>query len=655
MGGTSFFEVSFWFNDAVSVFLPKPIDDAAHDMLNRSPEDTRPLALKNTDNKILAAAFNSGLSSTTPTWADPDQRGFVPNRQGVDNIIGFDTAMRIQDWTAPAAEMPLGLCFDFKAAFPSISHSFLFLVLRAIGVPRGLERFLSAMYRQNDAYACVNGALQWLFSVQQGVLQGCPLSGTLFVFCVNIVLKMLRTAIGPKGSIKAFADDVAIVIGCIRRLRAVHAAFATFGKGTNLHLKPRKCVAVPLAARITHQRIAEVSSRIASVVPEWSDLLVAAAAKYLGVWVGPESVGRVWGDPLGKWWERGTDLASQLLAPSMAVREYNRRAVPTLGYVAQVCAPPVRLRSSEKRMVETLFHTMSNGFPPRMLFNLGRLGIQPPTSLNAFCRAAAFRTANRTSRDWKSCKEEFDRVRVDDPLLSPYSSSVKGATPWWDSEPMCDFLARASHAFPDEIGLDAAEQVVSAAPEGQQKLAYKSFRRLGVPFEWCSELARRLSLWTPEDFKIQIPGIKWDPILAGLKRAPPTLALSMLRLWCHAWSTAHRTHDSSGGWVCKACGGPDSLRHLFFECNVVWVRVAEVLGRANPSDNIFLERLALQEPFRPMKRDSTATRAMQASHAFRIHALFGAYHSLAKTCTPHGKAQWAEALQISARKAFLVL
>ena len=37
------------------------------------------------------------------------------------------------------------------------------------------------MYRTNDAYMNVSGNLTFMFAVMSGVLQGCPLSGSLFV------------------------------------------------------------------------------------------------------------------------------------------------------------------------------------------------------------------------------------------------------------------------------------------------------------------------------------------------------------------------------------------------------------------------------------------------------------------------------------------
>eukprot|EP00973_Karenia_brevis_P060815 8457370-Karenia_brevis.AAC.1 len=64
-GSSLLFEVSLWlrsgrtmgieFNDALHYFAPKGDEDLDHVEVLRSPSDTRPLGLRNTDNKSIAA------------------------------------------------------------------------------------------------------------------------------------------------------------------------------------------------------------------------------------------------------------------------------------------------------------------------------------------------------------------------------------------------------------------------------------------------------------------------------------------------------------------------------------------------------------------------------------------------------------------------
>ena len=75
--------------------------------------------------------------------------------------------------------------FDFAAAFPSVAHMWIFLVLHVIGAPLGFMNVVECMYEDNAGFMCINGTMRFLFSVCSGVLQGCPLSGALFNFAID--------------------------------------------------------------------------------------------------------------------------------------------------------------------------------------------------------------------------------------------------------------------------------------------------------------------------------------------------------------------------------------------------------------------------------------------------------------------------------------
>ena len=78
--------------------------------------------------------------------------------------------------------------FDFTAAFPSVSHAWLFQVLKTIRMPLGLVSLVKAMYIDNRAYSSLSGSLKYLYTVSAGVLQGCPLSAALFNFALDPLL-----------------------------------------------------------------------------------------------------------------------------------------------------------------------------------------------------------------------------------------------------------------------------------------------------------------------------------------------------------------------------------------------------------------------------------------------------------------------------------
>ena len=96
----------------------------------------------------------------------------------------------------------------------------MFLVLEAICIPRGLLNVAVALYRDGSAYAEEGGTFVFLFKMLSGVLQGCPLSGTLFVIAIDPLLVMFHRFIHePKlGMVRACADDIGATLNQLRTL-----------------------------------------------------------------------------------------------------------------------------------------------------------------------------------------------------------------------------------------------------------------------------------------------------------------------------------------------------------------------------------------------------------------------------------------------------
>ena len=110
--------------------------------------------------------------------------------------------------------MPLLLLFDFAAAFPSVAHAWIFNVLLLINMPEGLYDLICALYKCNMAYMCTPAGNKFIFMILWGVLQGCPLSGSLFVMAIDPLLHMFRIMLEDSalGAVRACADDIGIAL-----------------------------------------------------------------------------------------------------------------------------------------------------------------------------------------------------------------------------------------------------------------------------------------------------------------------------------------------------------------------------------------------------------------------------------------------------------
>ena len=82
-------------NDSASLFPAKGDLDTDRNEMNREPRETRPLSLKNTDNKTVTSVVNRSFLSSVAASTHESQRGFVPGRQLVQNVVDLDFHSRV--------------------------------------------------------------------------------------------------------------------------------------------------------------------------------------------------------------------------------------------------------------------------------------------------------------------------------------------------------------------------------------------------------------------------------------------------------------------------------------------------------------------------------------------------------------------------------
>ena len=244
------------------------------------PADTRPLNVANADNRLLGNAVRACVEEPLSAAISDEQRGFVPGRSMLANILDVEEAMQLT-----ALEHPRGAAwfFDFQAAFPSVAHRFLLRTLEAAGLPPWLLRFVHNLYENNRCTMVVGGQLHVGFAAKAGIRQGCPLSPILFAVAIDILLRKLRRRL-PRLLPRAFADDIATVAPDFTEAAPVlHAMFQSFARISGLRLNLPKTVVMPLF----REQPAEVLRQLLQAQPGWGGIRVADHAKYFGILHGP--------------------------------------------------------------------------------------------------------------------------------------------------------------------------------------------------------------------------------------------------------------------------------------------------------------------------------------------------------------------------------
>ena len=442
-------------NASLMVFVPKG-EELDERVVTREPVDTRPLSLKNSDNKLACTVLNRKLRQPLSVHACSLQRGFVPGRQLVANVVDLDTHARVHGMQSDVSDHSVLSLFGFAAAFPSLGHSWIFACLLAFGVPEGAADLIGSIYHFNIALAAVGGAFTPLLFIFSGVLQGCPLSGFLFAMGIDPFLAWMYIVLGLPGlaTIRVCAGDLGASLRRLSALLVLFPIFRTIRIVTGLDLKPRKCVLIPTGQSCSILPIAFVRSWLVQHIPQWSRFKVVSSARYLGFFLGPGSNCHQWIVPVSKWLSRAQNAADAHSAASVTASRYNLRAVPVLGYIAQLLPPPPDFEILEKKLIHRMLHLPSNSLGFHPLFRLAEAGGPRIRSVSAYAHACRLRTAVVTVTHWPGLLDLLRRTALEflplagalsglppgDSLDAPPGWAPFGALWWpecWSSKPFC--------------------------------------------------------------------------------------------------------------------------------------------------------------------------------------------------------------------------
>jgi hypothetical protein len=136
------------FNLGILCCLPKTKSGEDEDLGDYyEASSTRPLSLVNTDNRIIASAARLCWEPFFNAWVSDVQRGFLKGRSMLSNVVDVDCEAMTVSLTCARGSLIL---FDFAAAFPSMSHDYMFGVLEWIGVPPEAMSFIRSLYHQKN-------------------------------------------------------------------------------------------------------------------------------------------------------------------------------------------------------------------------------------------------------------------------------------------------------------------------------------------------------------------------------------------------------------------------------------------------------------------------------------------------------------------------
>lgn len=216
------------------------------DRLNLS--NWRPIALLNTDYKILSRIYSKRISNVVSTLLDSDQSYCVPNRTICNNLHVIRNIIRDSN----RRNNPLAiLALDQAGAFNRVSHKYLLHLLKAHGFGPNLCNAIFSLLNNTFGHVKIGSSLLAAFLFEVGFRQGDPLAGPLYIISIEPFLRITLKSINLKGytiprpKIKfhstAFADDIHFFITDNNDFQKIPEAFQIYSEQSGALLNQNKC------------------------------------------------------------------------------------------------------------------------------------------------------------------------------------------------------------------------------------------------------------------------------------------------------------------------------------------------------------------------------------------------------------------------------
>ncbi|CAK0895035.1 unnamed protein product, partial [Prorocentrum cordatum] len=526
----------------------------------------------------------------------PEQKGFTAGRRFVDHIPYLDAECRREGLLPDAAtRRPMFLSSDFRQAFPSLFREVIEKVLPRFGVPLGFRNVVAALYSNCLAFSSfraegTSAELEPLFALLCGIMQGCPLSGTVWCLAMDAPIRALLAAIAEHGFLTACADDLGMLIKNAVALPSIDYTFVSIEFAFNLQLALHTCVLVPLWEELSEDTLLNVKSFLAKEVPRWLGFRVDSTAKYLGTYLGPGVTDfGIWKAAAGKWWTRCWELARTGMATSLAARACNINALPCLSYLAQFYFIVPAIWKVEFTSLHRLLRLPPSSMRKADILSMSAwCGSPSPIGLFPYTLAAMMRSAENTVRGWEAHFHHLHEAAVEH---VPLIDVIKGnwSPPWWQTRraivqnfamitdtygqldiprPTLDVLSVPIPSRYIEIAKSAmtleTKTAAAATPTRKPKrqaTAAASLRGSLYPEDLVATIHRRLRRWGVE---CSLPELRerWPPLRGKLTEVRPAWMWSWIRTAVNGWTTSRRMSAVIDARPCLfGCGAEDALEH----------------------------------------------------------------------------------------------
>uniref|UniRef100_A0A3B5R4M7 Reverse transcriptase domain-containing protein n=1 Tax=Xiphophorus maculatus TaxID=8083 RepID=A0A3B5R4M7_XIPMA len=208
-------------------------------------DNWRPICLLNNDYKILAQIFAMRMKSVLNFIIDETQNGFMTQRHIANNIR---LVLDLIDYADLCHDDSLILFLDFRKAFDTIEHNFVFQTLEKFGFGPYFCAAIKTMYKNANCSIKLHVGTSPRFDLKRGVRQGCPLSPYLFLICSQLLSDFIKLnhlkgiSFADKNIIiSQLADDTTLFLKDASQVSLAINIVEKFSRASGLYLNIDKC------------------------------------------------------------------------------------------------------------------------------------------------------------------------------------------------------------------------------------------------------------------------------------------------------------------------------------------------------------------------------------------------------------------------------
>ena len=193
------------------------------------------------------------------------------------------------------------------------------------------------------------------------------------------------------------ADDFGVAMAQLSSLRTQASILRLAKAVAGLRLQPCKCVIIVSCIGLLDEIILVIREWLKDNVPEFTEFDIACSGKYLGWYLGVDSVSLSYGDPLKKFISRVHEVTGGKAPAATSIIRYNPRAVLVVSYVSQFASPATdaKLAEIDQWSVHKILRMPPNPMSGKLSHSVG-IEVDP-VCLGAYRNANLLRFANSES------------------------------------------------------------------------------------------------------------------------------------------------------------------------------------------------------------------------------------------------------------------